>query len=91
MKNSIISDQSYYNLILAQVNCMLCNSGTEALHLLDKFESSLEYLIIVSYDVKVEEVKSRHGSKVSVYLFEDFLVSTLKNTPLTSRHINVKN
>ncbi|VDP54103.1 unnamed protein product [Schistosoma margrebowiei] len=56
-----------------QVNCMLCNSGTEALHLLDKFESSLEYLIIVSYDVKVEEVKSRHGSKVSVYLFEDFM------------------
>nr|CAX82472.1 Long-chain-fatty-acid--CoA ligase 5 [Schistosoma japonicum] len=66
--------------VLSQTNmeCILCASGTEALHLMDEFESSLKYLIIISNDVKVEEVKSRHSSRVSIYLFEDFMKLGMK-------------
>ena len=56
------------------MNCVLCASGREALHLMDKFESSLEILIIISNDSKFEEVKSRYSSKVSIYLFEELMV-----------------
>lgn len=56
------------------MNCVLCASGREALHLMDKFESSLEILIIVANDSKFEEVKSRYSSKVSIYLFEELMV-----------------
>ncbi|CAH8672886.1 unnamed protein product [Schistosoma bovis] len=61
--------------ILSQtkMNCVLCASGREALHLMDKFESSLEILIIVANDSKFEEVKSRYSSKVSIYLFEELM------------------
>ncbi|KAK4468181.1 hypothetical protein MN116_008343 [Schistosoma mekongi] len=68
------NDAMQYILSQTNMNCMLCASGTEALHLMDKFESSLKYLIIISNDAKVEEVKSRHSSGVSVYLFDDFMV-----------------
>ncbi|VDO93711.1 unnamed protein product [Schistosoma curassoni] len=62
--------------ILSQtkMNCVLCASGREALHLMDKFESSLEILIIIANDSKFEEVKSRYSSKVSIYLFEELMV-----------------
>ncbi|CAH8666024.1 unnamed protein product [Schistosoma margrebowiei] len=61
--------------ILSQtkMNCVLCASGREALHLMDKFESSLEILIIIANDSKFEEVKSRYSSKVSIYLFEELM------------------
>ncbi|CAH8668521.1 unnamed protein product [Schistosoma bovis] len=61
--------------ILSQtkMNCVLCASGREALHLMDKFESSLEILMIVANDSKFEEVKSRYSSKVSIYLFEELM------------------
>ncbi|CAH8681943.1 unnamed protein product [Schistosoma rodhaini] len=61
--------------ILSQtkMNCVLCASGREALHLMDKFESSLEILIIISNDSKFEEVKSRYSPKISIYLFEELM------------------
>ncbi|VDP42145.1 unnamed protein product [Schistosoma margrebowiei] len=62
--------------ILSQtkMNYVLCASGREALHLMDKFESSIEILIIIANDSEFEEVKSRYSSKVSIYLFEELMM-----------------
>ncbi|CAH8295943.1 unnamed protein product [Schistosoma turkestanicum] len=72
--------------ILTQTNmkCILCASGNEAIYLMDKFKSSLETFIIISNDSKFEEFKSKYGSKVSVYLFEEFMKKGM-NEPLPKK------
>lgn len=69
-----LGDEAMQHILTeTEMTVLFCHSDTEALHMLEDFNSSLECIIIGQVGKKFDELCNRFASKVMIFSFNDFL------------------
>nr|CAH8869542.1 unnamed protein product [Trichobilharzia regenti] len=69
-----LGDEAMQHILTqTELRVVMCDSGAEACHILEKFSSSIELVIIANDGPKVAEANARFSDTVNIYLFDEFL------------------
>ncbi|CAH8662855.1 unnamed protein product [Schistosoma rodhaini] len=74
-----LGDEAIEHILkLTELRVVVCDSGEEICHILEKSSSLINLVIVVNDGPKVAEAKVRFSSNVKIYLFDEFLAIGLK-------------
>ncbi|XP_018654234.1 long-chain-fatty-acid--CoA ligase [Schistosoma mansoni] len=74
-----LGDEAIEHILkLTELRVVVCDSGEEICHILEKSSSLINLVIVVNDGPKVAEAKVRFSSNVKIYLFDEFLAIGFK-------------